>query len=326
MTKITRSILTCFLTCFLTALASTAFADNISGTYVGLYSNAAELLQIVARPDGSILGRFEEVSLVSDGTKIDQMNDSVTGAVSGNTIVLTLKSPEFLGGTTPMSGTIRGDTIQLSGGSDGNSFSLVVKRSTESVFTQQVQGLTAQANRTAAIDAAQKSLARTQKTIEHVAQWMLDYSKSAAVHLQRLPKVPAAYAAITGKMQVALDRETSEPPHSVARSQTDVWIIQAGVEFDQGHFQLQSIESSFGYSNGTIDNDDTAHSIAETQAYCGGVAHAEESICKNFAAAYSSYQFTVRQLEQDFATVENTWQSEHEKQKAIQKQADSISQ
>lgn len=169
MIKITRSVIACFLV----ALTSMAFAGNISGTYVGLYTNAADLLQIVERPDGSILGRFEQVIFVSNATKIDQTNNSFTGAVSGNTIVLTLKSSEFLGGTTPMSGTIQGDAIQLSGGSDGNSFNLVVKRSAESVFTQQVQRLTAQANQTAAIDATQKSLARAKKTTEHVTQWML---------------------------------------------------------------------------------------------------------------------------------------------------------
>ena len=64
MVKITCSILACFLA----ALTSTAFAGNISGTYVGLYSNAAELLQIMERPDGSILGRFQQVIFVANAT------------------------------------------------------------------------------------------------------------------------------------------------------------------------------------------------------------------------------------------------------------------
>ncbi len=310
---------------WLLVLASAAYASGISGTYVGLYSNAADLLQIVERPDGSILGRFEQVILSPAETGIDRTSASVAGAVSGDTLVLTLKPAEFMGGAIPMSGTIRGDTVQLFGGSGGNSFDVVLKQSTESAFMRQVQRLTAQANQAATVYATRKALARTQKRIEYVTQWMHNYSKNATVHLQRLLNAPAACAKFTEKMQAALEKEISFAPRSFARSQVDYAIKSLDYRFNSWHYGLQSVESSFGYSNGkiTISQEQQAAS-AEARSYCGVASHSSTPICKNFSAASADFQTTVRQLEQAFTTAEITWQSEHAKQKAIEKQADAL--
>lgn len=75
----------------LLAAGRVASAGNPSGTYVGLYTNAADLLQIVERPDGSLLGHFEQVILSADGIGINRLNASVSGAVNGETLVLTLR-------------------------------------------------------------------------------------------------------------------------------------------------------------------------------------------------------------------------------------------
>ncbi|CDW96320.1 MULTISPECIES: hypothetical protein [unclassified Thiomonas] len=310
----------------LLAVGSVAYASNISGTYVGLYSNAADLLQVVERPDGSILGHYEQVMLSSAGTGISRMNATVTGAVSGDTLVLTLKPAEFMGTAIPLSGTIRGDIVQLSGGSGGNSFDVVMRPSSESVFTQQVQRLTAQANQAATVDAAQRTLAHTEKVIEHLTEWMRDYSKNAIVHLQRLPKAPAAWAKFTERMQAALTREMSLPTQSYARSQVDYAIGSMDYQFNSWHYGLQSVESSFGYSGGKIAIP-KEQQIASEQAlaYCGVAGHSATPICEKFSTTYANFRTTVQQLEQAFTIAETAWKAEHAKQKAIEKQADALS-
>lgn len=310
---------------WLLAVAGVACAANISGTYVGLYSNAAELLQIVERPDGSILGHFEQVMLSSKGTKTTTMNAGVSGAVSGDTLVLTLKPAEFMGGTIPLSGSIDGDTLRLSGGANGGSFTVNAQRSTEAVFNQRVQQLTAQAGQTSLMQAEQAANEKERKDIWKLTQWMRDYSQSAAVHLQRLPKTPRAYAAFTEKMQAVLSREIQEPPNSVARSQTDVAIIQFGIQFGTWHYGLQSVESSFGYSDGKITNSGAPKAVLRAQAYCGIGTHKADPICDSFRVAYASYQDTVKQLEPLFITAETAWHKEHAKQETIETQARSLS-
>jgi len=318
-------ILRVTLSVWLLAVAGVACAANISGTYVGLYSNAAELLQIVERPDGSILGHFEQVMLSSKGTKTTTMNAGVSGAVSGDTLVVTLKPAEFMGGTIPLSGSIDGDTLRLSGGANGGSFTVTSQRSTEAVFNQRVQQLTAQVSQTSVMQAEQTANEKERKDIGKLTQWMRDYSQRAAVHLQSLPKVPRAYAKFTEKMRAALRHEIQEPPNSVARSQTGVAIIQLGIQFGTWHYGLQSLESSFGYSDGKITNSGVPESVLRAQSYCGISHHKTDPICDSFRAAYSSYQDTVKQLEPLVIAAETAWHTEHAKQKTIETQASSLS-
>lgn len=304
-----------------------AHAANISGTYVGVYSNAADLLQIVERSDGSVLGRFEQVILSPAGNRIKRTNATVTGAANADALVLTLQPAKFLSGTIPMSGTIRGGTVQLSGGAGGSSFEMVLKRSAESIYTQHVQQLTAQANATATADATQKALARTQKTIVDVTRWMHDYPKNAAAeHLQRLPKMPAFYAKKTQKMHALLLKEKSFPPGSYARSQIDYKIGAMDFQFNSFHFNLQSVESSLGYSHGSITpSQDRQAAITRASSYCGVARNSSAPICENFSSAYVSYQAMARHLEQGLTSAETAWHSEHAKQKAIEKRAKALS-
>lgn len=309
---------------WLFAAAGVACAANISGTYVGLYSNAAESLQIVEQPDGSILGHFEQVMFSSEGTKTT-MNAGVSGAVSGNTLVLTLKPAEFMGGTVPLSGSIDGDTLRLSGGANGGSFTVTAQRSTEAVFNQRVQELTAQADQNSQRQAEQKANEKERKDIENLTQRMQDYSQHAVDYLQRLPKVPIACAKFTEKMRAALSSEIEYPPNSVARSQINIAITQLGIQFETGHYNLQSVESSFGYSDGEITDPGALKAISRAQTYCGIAPHRTTPICDSFRAAYASYQDTVKQLEPLFIAAETAWRTERAKQEAIEKQANALS-
>lgn len=317
-------ILRATLSVWLLAAAGVACAANISGTYVGLYSNAAESLQIVEQPDGSILGHFEQVIFSSEGTKTT-MNAGVSGAVSGNTLVLTLKPAEFMGGAIPLSGSIDGDTLRLSGGANGGSFTVTAQRSTEAVFNQRVQQLTAQADQTSRMQAEQKANEKERKDIGDLTQWMRDYSQRAADHLQRLPKTPQTYADVTSKMKAALEKEESLPAGSSARDQVDSFIGTIASQFDSLFADLQFAGSSFGYSDGKITNSGLPEAILRAQAYCGIAPHRTDPICDSFRAAYASYQDTVKQLETLFTAAGSAWNAEHVKQKAIEKQADALS-
>lgn len=310
---------------FLVAVADVANAANISGTYVGIYSNASELLQIVERPDGSILGHFEQVMLSSDGTKTTTMNADVSGAVSGNTIVLTLKPAEILGGTIPLSGSIDGDTLRLSGGSNGNSVSVVARKSTQDLFDKNAQQLINQANKTKFIQDTIKKNEKLRQEVVRLTKWLKNYSQLAATHLQKLPNTPKYFASVTAKMQAALEKEKSLPAGSYARGQVDYFIGTLDYKFNSIHFDLQSVETSFGYSDGKIKNAGVPSAVLNAQSYCNDDPDKQDLVCDSFHAAYASYQDTVKQLEPMLTAAEAAWHSEHEKQKSIEKQADALS-
>ncbi len=322
MTNLIRILLSAWL---LTSGAA-AYAANISGTYVGLYSNAAELLQIVERPDGSILGHFEQVILSSKGTKTTTMNAEVSGAASGDTLVVTLKPAEFLGGTIPLSGSIDGDTLRLSGGANGGSFNVVARRSTEAVFNQRVQQLTAQANQMAALQTEEDAVAKARENIVQVIKQMRDISNSATVHIKRAAAAPAVCAEYTQKMEMALAKEGGYPPGSYARSQLDYAVSSIAFNFNLWHDSLQRVEFSYGYSNGKIALDkNLKDQISSAQVSCSAPGWAVSPPCKNFFVALTNFQSTNNQLEQGFTVAEAAWHAEHAKQEAIEKQADALS-
>ncbi len=309
----------------LLAVAGVACATDISGTYVGLYSNAADLMQIVERPDGSILGRFEEVILTESGTGINRMNASVSGAVGGNTVALTIKPAEFMGGTIPVSGTIDGDTLRLSGGANGGNFDAVMQRSTESEFTKQEQRLIAEANHEAILQSAKKTVARNRKNIAQVTERMREISRGAAIHIKRLANAPATCGEFTKRMESALAREEYFPARSYARSQLDYAVSSVDFYSNLWHDDLQRVELSYGYSNGKIDlSKSLADQIATARASCGALGWGVSLLCKNFFVAQTHFQSTESLLEAEFAAAESAWHSEHAKQNVIHQKADAL--
>ena len=114
-----------------------ALARNISGTYVAKGPNSAFLIQVVETENGSLSGRFEQIVLPAGTDKLQSMNATITGAVNNQTIVLTIKPAEFLGGTIAASGSIQGNLLHLTGGGSEN-FVLNLARSSEADFDQQV--------------------------------------------------------------------------------------------------------------------------------------------------------------------------------------------
>ncbi len=65
----------------LMGLVSPAWAEGISGTYVGAGSNSAFLVQVVEATGGQLTGRYEQ-TVLSDG-KLNSMNASISGSSDG---------------------------------------------------------------------------------------------------------------------------------------------------------------------------------------------------------------------------------------------------
>jgi hypothetical protein len=100
---------------------------------VGKGDNGAFLVQIVQTADGHLTGRYEQVVLQPDG-KLDDLNASVTGATDGRTVAITIKPSELLAGSFPVSGTVDGHLLHLTGGGNGSNLTLNLVKSDEADF------------------------------------------------------------------------------------------------------------------------------------------------------------------------------------------------
>ena len=114
--------------------ATPAYADGISGTYVGKGSNSAFMIEIVETAGGQLMGRYEQTVLQSSG-KLDQMIASITGASDGQTIVVTIKpTPTLFSINITASGTINGTLLHLSGGGGDGSKIIDFTKSDEAAY------------------------------------------------------------------------------------------------------------------------------------------------------------------------------------------------
>jgi hypothetical protein len=127
-----------WVVCVALVLAGPAFADGISGTYVGKGVNSAFLVQIVQTTDGHLTGRYAQVLLQASG-KLEEMNALIAGASDGHTVALTINPTELLSGSLSLSGTLEGSLLHLTGGGYGNILTLNLTKIDEAEFRTQVE-------------------------------------------------------------------------------------------------------------------------------------------------------------------------------------------
>jgi len=296
-------------------LATTpAYADGISGTYVGKGSNGAFLIQIVETTGGQLTGRYEQTVLGPSG-KLEQMIASITGASDGQTVVVTIKRPELLSGTITASGTIQGEVLHLSGGGDGSRIDLNLSKSDEATYKAQIANLSDQGRLINETRAQTDLLAH----LNELTKNMLTYSTAADAQLAKFPPIEQRYRTITELMNAALVRQQSiygSGQASVARSQVGIAITQAGIEAEQLHNSVQGANKDIGAKiqpliKGAIDFNQRCQSDIKEQP---ADLHAA---CLKFIDAAKNFKQNLEALGRSFDQTEKIWVEERRKQERI---------
>ena len=293
-----------------------ALAQNISGTYVAKGPNSAFLIQVVETENGSLSGRFEQIVLPAGTDKLQSMNATITGAVNNQTIVLTIKPAEFLGGTIAASGSIQGNLLHLTGGGSEN-FVLNLARSSEADFDQQVALLS---NHAQMIQNAEQD-AKLQKDTQAITKGLVHFLVHARGMITKLGVANQRYRQITSGMQADLEREKSTRSSS-ARGQISYRIGQGSYEAGQIHFEIGLAESNASYDHGRISEAPISKQIVAAKQFC--VKYRSAPDCLNFISAYREYQQNAMILAQAFQESEEVWAQEHAKQKNIDQEGDAV--
>ena len=295
---------------------TTAFADGMSGTYVGKGGNAAFLFQVVQIDGRKLTGRYEEGVLQADGKLVDN-NFEFTGATDGKTVAGTIKQSGLLESSIPVSGTFDGTTFHLT---TGASLKRNLTKSEEATFRVQVDTLTNQANQTeqAKID-GQKIAA-----LHSVIQRLHSFTDRTKVVLERLSPVSQELKDLTSQMSVLLTREQSirgDGQRSVARGQISGAIFQKAGAASQIHVRVQSSNEDIA-GKARLLQAETSNASKTCHEQHPASQTAWNLFCGQFTDAETEFQQSVRALQTAFSNIELVWQSENQIQETIMHSSD----
>ncbi|MBU2772513.1 hypothetical protein HMI48_00865 [Acidithiobacillus ferrooxidans] len=324
------------LACGALLSAPIAFAENISGTYVSNYSGTAVILQIVQLSGNQLQGRAEQVSLSTDGQRLNTWNYSASGAVSGDTIVLSLKnpaSPQFLSGTIPMSGTLNGGDMQISGGSGNGTFTWILHRSSQSAFDRQVAALTAAANIGASRAANAKRQEERRKAVKRGQQIEIQAKKSFDEYCPytanvefRLKKVRDDFRKITAVMGESLDKErvTQNTPYNrYARNEIAYGINDDWYKSNNLGYNLNYISITAHYKNGAINLSSVFGDALRANAI-DGCSNGALGFCADVNESFNRANQCNNELVAAFQKTYSVRDQETAKQSAIKQEAASL--
>ena len=300
--------------------AGPAYADDISGTYVGTGANSAFLIQIVETSGGQLTGRYEQTLLEPSGGKLDQTTFSMTGASNGQTIAVTMRGAQLLSGSITASGTIQGSLLHLSGSGTGGNVDLNLTKSDEITYKMQIAKLSLRGRQVIEFAAKAELLARLDK----LTQDMATDSGAAEAQLDKFSPIEQRFRALTEMMDKALTRQRSIFGGSqafLARGQIGVEINQGGVEAEQLHVSLQDAGRDMAAKLQPLvssANDLIARCTSNEMKSDAGY----HAACALLFKTGKTFQENVEKLRAAFDHAEKVWVEEHAKQLAIIRAAD----
>lgn len=236
--------------------AAPAMAASWSGLYLGPgNNNNYTSLQLVEMKEGSIFGRYRQISVSESDTKII-LDAPVSGAAHGNQVVGRIDRHWLEGGTLAFSGTRTNTGIQFAGG-EGLQSSLIAssEREEQAVITE----LTARAKKAGDAARAKSGLSHINAALNRAREFQIRGTDT----LTALSKIPAHYSAVLAK-QEKMAVHARSLPNSVARIQV-INAMDRLVSKDLNGTQLK-VENSISSANAARDQ--VIRSLAQAKELC----------------------------------------------------------
>jgi hypothetical protein len=320
-------IATIALVCALLAEPSDVFATDASGTYVETETGVAVQIQIVETSDGRVTGRYEQVSLGSDG-KVTDDDAAITGATDGHTIAITIKPPGLLASGITASGTLDNGVLHLTG---SHGLVLNLAKSDGGQFQARVSAIRQQADQNAAERAKQEADQRAAQErgdfinrVRNLTQAIDNFLANVA-GAKGLPTAERRYHDITERTREALTREQSiygEGQAAVTRNQIVVWMNQAQVALNQTHGEVGIAYQNFRYTSDALLREAASVSPSCRVPAPVNVASPTEAdqydiACWNFGSHAKKLRVNVDAIQAAFEHEEQVWQAENREQAAL---------
>lgn len=313
--------------CFIAAMVLLSGCQReISGKYIGKFTNGVWWLQLVRTPDNHLTGQLETSVLNADG-RIERQTVSITGAVNGANVTISAKQLGF--DVLTLSGTLDGNKLTLTGGQPSP---MVLTRSDLSDYQRQINTVNTQAQQ---VLAAQQAAAARQENerilndfiamVDQLVNKMQNFTSEADVHLGSFPGAEDRYRAITAKMTEYVNRErqlSGDPSAGVARGQLDLAANQASIDTDQLHNSAQSLRASFESNIQPLTGEAANFEAACRQPVLPGLLTPAQSAARNAACerlfrADVPYRQKFEAMTQGLMRLEQTYQQERKAQEGL---------
>lgn len=228
-------------------LVSPAVWASLTGTYVAANRRQAFEIQVIETPHHRLVGHFVEI-VFNKSAQSTRTDASVSGRVSGDLVVMTLKTHAFLSTPLTLSGSSHGRHLTLRGGGGGSTITLAMIRANQAVFPRIVAALRQHA--VAVAVAAQRTRQQKEqkaadaRLVSHLRSWeawMKTLPSRAEGEIAYADRADTAYRTITGQMRAAYAHERSlyaGPNTTYARGQVSFWIGQRAFRAGNIHFSV----------------------------------------------------------------------------------------
>jgi hypothetical protein len=313
-----------------------------SGTYVAKGAGYVAMVEVVQSGEGQVTGRFESISLKSDGA-LAETSGALTGQSDGSRVSLAVQPNAFLPVSVQVTGNLSGDHLTLSGGNAIVSADFV--RSDVAEFQKEAGSLhrqsatllasqaAAEAQRQAAMAAAlaeQQAAAGRAQLLNQIGELnsLIDkFVTGRPVIRTKIAQIEARYRMATQRMEGALERErrlVGPDAYAVQRGQIDVAINQLSVSETQFHTNAQSGESDLVENRQKL-----VANLQSALAACQGIgASANDSAlthaCSGLVSSSKELSAFSDQDDQVLRSLEDTYNREAYRQRAIIAEADRI--
>lgn len=302
-----------------------ADAGSASGSYVGDGHNAAFMVQLVEGDSGKLTGRYVQVRLTPSGT-VEESNSAVTGAVDGQTVVVTIKPTELLSGSITASGKLDASTLDLSGGGYGATLKLHLRKSNEAEFHRLIATLKLQSQQLAETKRKAEFLGGVNNAISRVND-LADKIRAGQLKLDAAA-IGQRYRRATELMRSTQARQNGiigSDQASVARAQLGVNIHQISIQAESLHSDIQANQKSFHAAVETLGKTHAVY-IRDCQQIVTDAVLAPspetKSACTMLGKAVSALSSRIKALEATYQSAEMAWNEERQKQQKIVKDSE----
>ncbi|HZM02096.1 MAG TPA: hypothetical protein VFC44_03645 [Candidatus Saccharimonadales bacterium] len=306
-------------------------------------------MQLVETPDSRLSGQFEASTIQADG-KIQYENTSVAGAADGSNVSLIIPLGP-LGSGVEFSGVLSWRGLTLTGGlSGGRSSTFALRRGDLHEYQAALVALNKRsvtllaalkkAEENAAIAAQKAAIASAAAAMrekalqdqQNFARYVGDlcdkmqkFEITGSVTLQKFPTISAKYRTITAKMDGYLQRDRKLAGNSRAsysRSQISFAMGNGIFATKQVHFDVQSLQGSF-----VNDVEPQMQSVENAMRICGNTnvpVPVVTPACEHLQILYPAYSKAYHDVATGLADLENTYNTELQKQLGLKSEADRI--
>lgn len=317
---------------------------SLSGTYIAKFANGVGLLQLIETPDKHVTGQLQTVANIEGA--VQKVSYTVTGAVDGNNVSLSLQPTVLLAQPIPMAGSFTSAALTLTGmlasaepvtrtftrGEIKDFEALVSETNEQAAALRAIKASEAARRRDAeaAVAARDKALKQERDFVtglDALVARIGRFNGAADTVLAKIPAVEQNFRAITAKMAEYLKRERSlvgMPNAGVARSQISVAMNQGLISTDQLHIRIQP--TLWDFQNNAVP---LSKQVIEAENACqqGATRTVDPepanraAACRRFLASSSVFAPKCNALSEQLGQLEAVYRQEHDSQQRMVQEA-----